>query len=472
MRTSILIRTLPLCLLAAACSEGGTELDLSPTTDMAGAGSIVEISGDLEGDQTWRGDRQYLLKSNVFMKNGTLTIEPGTTILGQTGTSLFITTSAKINAVGTKDKPIVFTSARPVGERKPQDWGGLILLGKARINVTGGETIFEALANDERGKYGGQDDAHDCGAIKYARFEFGGFPFQMDKEYNNLTIAACGSQTQIDYVQAHKGADDGIEIFGGTVSMHHVVISQNEDDGLDWDYGWRGSVQFMIIQHTPQAGNHGLEADNNASDNNAEPRSNPTLYNVTYVGSAATTTAPKKDKELVAIFRTGTWGTVANSVFTAARTFPIDVTNPATVAAAKGGNLKLTNSIFFGNAKQTAWDDVGQMCDTAPSAMMRSGDCAERGCVMGTEGAICTDASLDLNEGAWLLDAATANLTMDPMLGDPTSIAAPKFVPQAGSPALEASRAAAAVGTMDPAPFLGAIGATDWTEGWTAYPQD
>lgn len=474
MRFDLLKCTAPFLALAlAACGEsGGTELDLTQTGDMAIGGSIVEISGDLDGDQRWTADKQYVLKSNVFMKNGTLTIEPGTTILGQTGTSLFITSTAKIDAVGTADKPIVFTSAKPVGQRKPQDWGGLIMLGKAKINVTGGETIFEALSNDERGKYGGQDDTHDCGKIKYARFEFGGFPFQQDKEYNNLTLAACGSQTQIDYVQAHKGADDGVEIFGGTVSLKHIIISQNEDDGLDWDYGWRGSVQFMIIQHTPAAGNHGFEADNNASDNNAEPRSNPTIFNVTYIGSAATTDAPKKDKELIAIFRTGTWATIGNSVFMGARTFPIDVTNPATVSAAKGGKLKLTNSIFYGNTKQDAWDDAGKMCDTLVSAMMRSGDCAERGCVKGDEGAICADTTLDLNEGAWLLDAAMANLASDPKLADPTQLMAPKFAPGMGSPALDATKAMTSPASMEPAPFLGAIGATDWTAGWSAYPQN
>jgi len=461
---------LPAALLAG-CSDGGTSFDFAGTGDL-GSGDEVLLSGELSGNRSFTADKQYVLTANTYIKDGTLTIAPGTIIKGQSGTALFITTSAKIDAVGTQTQPIVFTSARPVGQRKAQDWGGLVLLGKAKINVTGGETIFEALANDERGKYGGQDDAHDCGKLKYARFEFGGFPYQQDKEFNNLTIAACGSATQIDYVQSHKGADDGIEIFGGTASIKHAVVTQNEDDGIDWDYGWRGTAQFVVIQHTPTAGNHGLEGDNNASDNAAQPQSNPSIYNLTYVGSAATTEAPKKDKELVAIFRTGTLVDLGNSVLTAARTFPVDVTNPSTVAAAKAGKVSITSSVVFGNNKQDAWDDAGTLCDTDPSAMMRKGDCAERGCVKGDEGAVCLDTALDLNEGASFMNIANANLTNDPQLADPTNVTAPSWKPAANSPVLDASKVKAAPAGLEQVSFLGAIGTDDWTLGWTAYPQN
>jgi hypothetical protein len=476
-------------VLAAGCSEegGGTVLDLSsqPSADLATGGStggqggadggttptpptVVEVSGEITGDTTWTADKIYELTDKVFVRGATLTIQPGTTVRGRTGTALFITNTAKISAVGTATQPIVFTSAKAVGSRAPKDWGGLILLGKARINLASPTTIFEALPNDTRGEYGGSDDAHDCGKVKYVRIEFGGFPFQQDKEYNNLTMGACGSATEVDYVQVHKGADDGIEIFGGTVDVKHAVITQNEDDGLDWDFGWTGRAQWLIVQHSAAAGNHGFECDNNPSNNAATPRSSPRLYNVTYVGSNGATKT-KTDKELVAIFRTGTEAEFGNSLFLKAATFPIDVANKTTVENAKAGKVTISHSIFFDNAKQSAWNDTGMMCDTAPGTAGRSGDCSERACTMGTE-STCSDASLDLDEGAHFLATANNNLSSDPQLSDPTNLTAPNFKPATTSPALVATNAKTPPSGFDPAPYLGAIGATDWTTGWTAYP--
>jgi hypothetical protein len=98
--------------------------------------------------------------------------------------------------------------------------------------------------SDPNSVYGGTDDTHDCGTIRYARIEFAGYELATDKELNGLSVGACGSETTLSHIQVHRGSDDGIEFFGGAVSMDHVVLTGNSDDSLDWDLGWTGKVQF------------------------------------------------------------------------------------------------------------------------------------------------------------------------------------------------------------------------------------
>ena len=75
----------------------------------------------------------------VGENNATLTIEPGTFIIGQPGSQppsvLVVSRNGKLNASGTSSRPIIMTSSRPFGQRQRGDWGGLIMLGRAPINV-------------------------------------------------------------------------------------------------------------------------------------------------------------------------------------------------------------------------------------------------------------------------------------------------------------------------------------------------
>jgi hypothetical protein len=222
----------------------------------------------------------------------TLTIEPGTEIRGEEGAVLVISRGAKIMAQGTVDKPIVLTSAQPSGQKTPGIWGGLLVLGAAPINTNiksnppSNEALFEAFSNSEgaNGTFGGTNPDDNSGVIKYVRIEFAGFNFVADREFNNLTLCGVGSGTTIDFVQLHGGSDDGIEFFGGTVNVKHIVSSQNQDDGFDTDNGWVGKAQFVIVQNIshpatlPEASN-GYESDNHgtAASYAADPRTMPTM---------------------------------------------------------------------------------------------------------------------------------------------------------------------------------------------------
>ncbi len=155
----------------------------------------------------------YYLKGWVYVADGAqLTIEPGTVIKGdkESRAALIVERGGKLIAQGEKDAPIVFTSENEAGNRKPGDWGGVIICGKARNNK--GEMQIEG---GPRSKHGGDDDDDNSGVLSYVRIEFAGYPFETDKEINGLTLGSVGRGTKIDHIQVSYSNDDSIEWFGG-----------------------------------------------------------------------------------------------------------------------------------------------------------------------------------------------------------------------------------------------------------------
>ena len=195
-------------------------------------------NGDAEfvftGKQTLKKGT-YLLKGWVYIADGAqLTIEPGTIIKGdkQTKAALIAERGGKLIAKGTATEPIVFTSEEQPGSRKPGDWGGIILCGKAKNNQQ--EMQIEG---GPRSKHGGSDDNDNSGILSYVRIEFAGYPFQTDQEINGLTLGSVGSATQIDHIQISYSNDDSFEWFGGTVNCKYLVAYHGWDDDFDTDNG-------------------------------------------------------------------------------------------------------------------------------------------------------------------------------------------------------------------------------------------
>lgn len=208
--------------------------------------NVVVLQGRITQDSTLTADKQYLLRGFVTVERGaTLTIEPGTIIYGEKETkgSLIIKRGGKIYANGTKDRPIVFTSAQPVGQRAAGDWGGVIILGEAPINVPGGTAVIEGGLGDD-GIYGGNNPDDSSGVFRYVRIEFPGIPYQPDNEINGLTLGGVGRKTLIEYVQVSYSGDDSFEWFGGNVNARYLVAYKGLDDDFDTDFGWSGKVQF------------------------------------------------------------------------------------------------------------------------------------------------------------------------------------------------------------------------------------
>ncbi|WP_434346623.1 hypothetical protein ACN6A1_35280 [Myxococcus virescens] len=450
--------TLSALSLTSACGDDDNTPNNPnpPPTD-----TTENVSANITQDTTWKAGVTYTLKNYIFVESGTLTIEPGTRILGDQGSALIITRNAKIHAVGTAQAPIVFTSSRPEGSREPGNWGGVVLLGKGRINVAGGENTVEgffASGNNPLTQYGGganPDDAHDCGKLNYARIEFAGFELSEDNELNGLTVAGCGSDTDLDYIQVHMGADDGVEFFGGSANLKHAVVTQADDDSLDYDLGYNGKIQFFIAQQNAVVGNFGIEASGNKNDNAATPRSAPEIWNATFIGSGRPAGTSPAQSGMV--FNTGAGGKLNNVIVAHFADLAVDVSGTASAALwnAATPELYLRNTFFWNNRGDTV------SIPAAPNPTVDAG------------GNITNPDVSNFNEPERVLASALNNRVVDPQLTDATHLTAPNFMPLAGSPALNPDSAATPPAGFDTsARFVGAVGTTNWLAGWTAFPQD
>ncbi|HVI00748.1 MAG TPA: hypothetical protein VM869_18655, partial [Enhygromyxa sp.] len=261
----------------------------------------VRLSGEIDEDATLSCARDYLLVFNTRVAPGvTLTIEPGTTIYGdrETKGTLVIQPGARLLAEGTATHPIVFTSELPEPERRPGDWGGLIMLGQAPINLRnaqGQPMLGQVEGLTDVGRYGGDDPDDDSGVLRYVRIEYPGSELAPGNEINGLTLAGVGRKTVIDHVQVRSSSDDCFEFFGGTIDAKHLVCDTPGDDALDFDHGYQGRLQFVVVRD--QTGErigygpddtpgHGLEIDNDPNGTTAAPRTSPKIWNATLCGTA------------------------------------------------------------------------------------------------------------------------------------------------------------------------------------------
>jgi hypothetical protein len=253
----------------------------------------VEVTGDIERDAVLGCESDYVLRYVTRVRPGvTLTIAPGTTLLGDPDTValLVVMPGGRLVAEGRADAPIVFTSALPPVERSAGDWGGLLLLGRAPTNVHDANGLptrghVEGLTSD--GEYGGADPEDSSGVLRYVRIEHAGHEIAPNNESNGLTLAGVGRGTSISYVQVVHAADDCFEFFGGTVDAHHLVCDDAGDDGFDWDYGYTGRLQFLLFRDRGEEPSNGLEGDNDPAGTDHAPVSAPRISNVTLCGSGA-----------------------------------------------------------------------------------------------------------------------------------------------------------------------------------------
>lgn len=241
-------------------------------TDPEPVGGIeVLVTSNVTTDIKWSADSIYILGGRIAVETGaTLTIEPGTIIKGKAGTgsnatALLIARGAKIMAEGTADKPIIFTSVADditVGETVSPNldetidalWGGVIVLGSAHISAQNenDEDVIELQiegipTSDLNGLYGGNSDDDNSGVMKYVSIRHGGSNIGQGNEINGLTLGGVGSATVIENIEVVANQDDGIEWFGGTVSLKNVLIWNAGDDGLDTDQAWNGTCDGFIV---------------------------------------------------------------------------------------------------------------------------------------------------------------------------------------------------------------------------------
>ena len=267
-------------LMASCCTFTFVSCDKGNDTPEEEEGLHGYVTEDLtlEAGQTY-----YLSGSLQVQAPATLTIEPGVTVIARNNGQInyiLIEQGAKINAVGTADRPIVLTAEK----QSHGAWGGLHICGKSHTNVDGGRGTSE-IGN---APYGGDVEDDNSGELKYVRLEYTGYSLDEDHEANGLSLYGVGSGTKISYVQAYKGSDDGIEFFGGSVDIDHCVVVDCTDDSFDWTEGWNGNATNIVAYQISSECDCLMECDNNGSDFSATPVSRPTITNATFVGNNST----------------------------------------------------------------------------------------------------------------------------------------------------------------------------------------
>ncbi len=307
---------------SATINVGSTEVTLTdPNVNDATlqGNTIYNLTSDVE----------YLFDGLVYLEEGgVLNIEAGTVIkftqdptTADPASSLIITRGAQIFAEGTSTDPIIFTAedddlAGSLGPSENQQWAGLIILGGAPAEKDGSDEIqIEGIDSGEpRGAYGGDDPSDNSGILNYVSIRYTGFALNgvAGDEIQGLTLGGVGSGTEIDFVDIFSSADDGVEIFGGTVNISHISVAFSTDDDFDFDLGWRGHGQFLFAL----MGDESIGFDHSGEWDGADPDdanlfTAPNIYNATFLGPGSGASA-LRDKAI--LMRENFAGKLGNSV--------------------------------------------------------------------------------------------------------------------------------------------------------------
>ena len=412
--------------------------DQTPPRNVPGIDKpVIVVTNEITGTETWIASNYYVLRGAVFVRNAaTLNIQPGTTIIGEAGSvgTLIVQRGGRLNAIGTREQPIVFTSDQREGARGRGDWGGIIINGRAPVNIPGGEGVGEA----DTGVYGGNDPNDNSGTIRYVRVEFAGVEFSPDNELNGIAFQGVGRGTTVDHVQIHMNRDDGLEWFGGTVDIKYAVVSNAADDSFDWTQGWTGRAQFIAIHQKSDDGDWGIEADNNEANHNFLPRAHPQIYNMTICGDPDTAEGGESFRAV--LFRRGTAVTFRNFLVRA-RTLGLQLTDAATLDQVSNGSTQIGAGVLWGPASAAAIAPTAQSFITSG----RFPDVR-----VGVDGGLSPNCFRhDRPDFAPTSLATLAGGQMSP-IQPPND------------------------GFFEPVTFIGAVAPPpddDWTQGWTSYPQ-
>ncbi len=385
---------------------------------------------------------KYILKGYVYINNrARLTVAAGSLILSDTINkgALIIEQNSRLIADGTSSEPIVFTSGKAPGQRKPGDWGGIVMLGNAPTNRST-TPIIEGGIN---AVYGGSLAADNSGILRYVRIEFAGIAADPNSEINGLTLGGVGNGTVIENVQVSYGNDDAYEFFGGTVNAKNLIAFATADDDFDFDFGYVGRIQFAVSLRDPlfvdggDAGN-GIECDNDGTGTTASPRTRPQLSNFTFVGpnNGAGVLA---NHNFTTRFRRSTHFSLTNSVLIGYQKAGFQFESDSTAAAYIDGRSRFRHNLVHGVVEPYKVSSTALINAATVQAKAEGVDSCKT--------------------------YASAN---DVMLENPFNLTAPNFLPKAGSPALSGASFFGLTG-FTTTTYVGAFGTTNWMAGWTSF---
>lgn len=460
----------------------------SSATTLAFGNAAADITTDITASRTLYADTAYTLKGFIHVANGaTLTIEPGTKIMGDfntLGSSLWILRGAKIQAVGTATAPIVFTSSRTSG-RQPGDWGGLLIVGNA-INNRSGNVEVEGSGTDGTTVVGGKNyqvlysggttATDNSGTLSYVRVEFAGFAPSLNNELNSFTFAAVGSGTRASFLQSMGGLDDSYEFFGGGFDADHLVAYETGDDMYDMSEGFVGRLSFLIgynsVQLTPRTGSGSLATDLEGIENdgcngsgcdngfNQQPFTVPLVTNFTLVGCGSTTCVGSGGGFGMMI-RRGSGGFYVNGILARFPNGGVSLRDAETYARAGSvaapdiatSDLQIRN-IYFTEVGNTLFQAGGG------ATIQNSLDATANSLTNGTASAVSLFTALPAQGVA---PAAVTDFDWTPGATSPVAAGGiATFAGKIGTKAGTAVTGTAYVGAAQP-------GGTKWWTGWTVY---
>ena len=334
-----------------SCSD-----DDKTNTEVTAPSTFVVNRDNLKGEIN---DGDVVLESGTYKLTGKLVVKSGAKLIIKAGVTLEATTptnsdadiryiaisqGGKIDVQGTVNSPVIMTSTK----KEPGAWGGLVLCGKAPINR--GAT---ATAEVSELTYGGTDANDNSGTLKYLRIEYPGYAYNASKEFNGISFFGVGKGTVVENIQVLDSSDDGFEWFGGTVDTKNLVVLNVSttvvgDDLFDWTEGWNGTNENWYGKRT-NAGNRGIEADNNADNHTAAPIANPTIKNLTLIGAGTNDTSSESQALKL---RVGTKGSFDNVILSGWKT-GFDVQHNETISYIAAGTLK-ANKVKFENVTTQA----------------------------------------------------------------------------------------------------------------------
>lgn len=409
------------------------------------------IPAEITSSITLTSDRVWILRGASYVKSGgVLNIQAGTIIksdVAQKG-ALVIDKGGRIEAIGTADKPIVFTSGRAVNDRNPGDWSGITIIGRATTNRTSTGNIEGGL----NGTFGLETmDNDNSGTLKYVRVEYAGLSVGVGDEVNSLSFYAVGSGTTLDHVMVSYAKDDAFEFFGGTVNGKYLISYGTSDDDFDFDNGYSGKLQYGVVLRLPDyvdvndAGN-GIECNNESSIPPAGPSlplTNPKISNFTFIGTNGLA-GEKEQHNLAARFRVATRFALNNSILLGFKKGGLGIESGQTAQAYLDGNATFKNNLVH-----------------AVTAPYKVGDASAQALLSNT--AVQTKAE---SQGCVTLATSTAA-----QLGNPFNFTSPDFKPQVGSPALSGTWVSPdGSAFFTSVTYRGAFAASDtWANGWTNF---
>jgi hypothetical protein len=398
------------------------------------------LTGVYNEDITLSNDITWVLDGLVRIgddnaNSGTITIEPGTVIIGAGSTTdyLYVSPGSRIMANGTPEAPIVLTSSQDgfdaeFDDPNPGDLGGLVVSGNAPSNACP-QAPFNCFSEfDQTQRFGGDDPTDSSGEISYFQVRYAGIPFAENAEVNSFTFQGVGSGTTVHHLQAFRGQDDGVEFFGGNVNVKYMVVTEGGDDAVDWDLGYSGNLQYGLVVHGEGFGeDYGIEGASNPDSFDALPRATPTVANYTFLGNG--------NGDSGILFKDGSGGRIFNTIVDGFPTGCIEwddapaTYNAAGTPAAPNTDVSAFNSVIF-NCTNDFVDDGG-----APYMVEAFFDRA----------------------------SFSGNAKTDPMLEG--------WLPKAGSPALGGGQSVPENQFFDNTSYVGGFdGTSDWTEVWTHQP--